>query len=96
MIRKGTEKRIREQQLARNEVFYVASLSSRTKFIKMLVPDQLDQYYFDLQDEDVTSTFVLFHSRYSTNTFPSWERAHPNRWLCTMGKSTPLMAMSIG
>ena len=60
MIRKRTEKRIREQQLARNETFYVASLSSRTIVYKgMLVPDQLDQYYLDLQDEDLTSTFVL-------------------------------------
>ena len=91
MIRKRTEKRIREQQLARNETFYVASLSSRTIVYKgMLVPDQLDQYYLDLQDEDLTSTFVLVHSRYSTNTFPSWERAHPNRMLVHNGEINTL------
>ena len=91
MIRKRTEKRIREQQLARNETFYVASLSSRTIVYKgMLVPDQLDQYYLDLQDEDLASTFVLVHSRYSTNTFPSWERAHPNRMLVHNGEINTL------
>ena len=91
MIRKRTEKRIREQQLSRNETFYVASLSSRTIVYKgMLVPDQLDQYYLDLQDEDLTSTFVLVHSRYSTNTFPSWERAHPNRMLVHNGEINTL------
>ena len=56
----------------------------------MLVPDQLDQYYLDLQDEDLTSTFVLVHSRYSTNTFPSWERAHPNRMLVHNGEINTL------
>ena len=91
MIRKRTEKRIREQQFSRNEMFYVASLSSRTIVYKgMLVPDQLDQYYLDLQDEDLTSTFVLVHSRYSTNTFPSWERAHPNRMLVHNGEINSL------
>ena len=91
MIRKRTEKRIREEQLARNEMFYVASLSSRTIVYKgMLVPNQLDQYYLDLQDEDLTSTFVLVHSRYSTNTFPSWERAHPNRMLVHNGEINTL------
>ena len=91
MIRKRTEKRIREQQLSRNETFYVASLSSRTIVYKgMLVPDQLDQYYLDLQDVDLASTFVLVHSRYSTNTFPSWERAHPNRMLVHNGEINTL------
>ena len=56
----------------------------------MLTPEQLDQYYLDLQDEDLKSTFVLVHSRYSTNTFPSWERAHPNRMLVHNGEINTL------
>lgn len=91
LIRKRTEKSIREQQLSGDETFYVASLSSRTIVYKgMLVPEQLDQYYLELQDEDIISTFVLVHSRYSTNTFPSWERAHPNRMLVHNGEINTL------
>ena len=91
MIRKRTEKSIREQQLSGNESFYAASLSSRTIVYKgMLAPEQLDQFYIDLQAEDFKSTFVLVHSRYSTNTFPSWERAHPNRMLVHNGEINTL------
>lgn len=91
IIRKRTEKSIREKLLSGNEPFYVASLSSRTIVYKgMLAPEQLDQFYIDLQDEDFKSTFVLVHSRYSTNTFPSWERAHPNRMLVHNGEINTL------
>ncbi len=87
IIRKRTEKIAQEKQLAGDETFYVASLSARTIVYKgMLTPEQLDQYYLDLQDEAYKSTFVLVHSRYSTNTFPSWERAHPNRMLIHNGE----------
>jgi glutamate synthase (ferredoxin) len=58
--------------------FYMASISSRTVVYKgMLIPGQMDAFYLDLRDEDVESAIALVHSRYSTNTFPSWERAHP-------------------
>ncbi len=91
IIRKRTEKVIKEKLLAGNETFYVASLSSRTIVYKgMLTPEQLDQYYLDLQDETFTSSYVLVHSRYSTNTFPSWERAHPNRMLIHNGEINTL------
>lgn len=87
IIRKRTEKIVHEKQLAGDETFYVASLSARTIVYKgMLTPEQLDQYYLDLQAEAYKSTFVLVHSRYSTNTFPSWERAHPNRMLIHNGE----------
>ncbi len=56
----------------------------------MLTPEQLEQFYLDLQDEEVKSTFILVHSRYSTNTFPSWERAHPNRMLVHNGEINTL------
>lgn len=90
-IRRRTEKMIQEKQLAGKETFYVASLSARTIVYKgMLTPEQLDGYYLDLQDEAFTSSFVLVHSRYSTNTFPSWERAHPNRMLIHNGEINTL------
>ncbi|WAA12973.1 glutamate synthase large subunit [Fervidibacillus halotolerans] len=67
--------------------FYIASLSTRTIVYKgLLTPDQVGKFYLDLQDEDFTSPYVLVHSRFSTNTFPSWERAHPNRYLLHNGE----------
>lgn len=91
VIRKRVEKEVREKQLAQDSTFYVASLSSRTIVYKgMLMPEQIDQYYLDLQNEAFTSAFALVHSRYSTNTFPSWERAHPNRYLIHNGEINTL------
>ncbi|MDR1874702.1 MAG: glutamate synthase subunit alpha, partial [Synergistaceae bacterium] len=67
--------------------FYLASLSSYTIVYKgMLVPGQISAFYPDLRDEDVESAIALVHSRYSTNTFPSWERAHPIRHLIHNGE----------
>jgi glutamate synthase (ferredoxin) len=67
--------------------FYFASISSRTIVYKgMLIPHQIDEFYIDLRDEDVESAIALVHSRYSTNTFPSWERAHPIRLLIHNGE----------
>jgi glutamate synthase (ferredoxin) len=66
---------------------YLASISSRTIVYKgMLIPSQIDEFYLDLRDEDVESAIALVHSRYSTNTFPSWERAHPIRHLIHNGE----------
>lgn len=91
IIRKRTENMVQEKRLADNGTFYVASLSARTIVYKgMLTPEQLDEYYLDLKDKAFTSTFVLVHSRYSTNTFPSWERAHPNRMLIHNGEINTL------
>jgi glutamate synthase (NADPH) large chain len=71
--------------------FYFASLSSRTIVYKgLLTPEQVDQFYLDLQDENFVSAFALVHSRFSTNTFPSWERAHPNRYLIHNGEINTL------
>lgn len=67
--------------------FYLASISSRTIVYKgMLIPRQIALFYTDLRDEDVESAIALVHSRYSTNTFPSWERAHPIRHLIHNGE----------
>ncbi|WP_342600927.1 glutamate synthase large subunit [Psychrobacillus sp. FSL H8-0483] len=71
--------------------FYCASLSSQTIVYKgLLTPKEVDLFYVDLQDELFTSAFSLVHSRYSTNTFPSWERAHPNRYIVHNGEINTL------
>ena len=67
--------------------YYIASLSSRTIVYKgMLMATQLDAYYPDLADPAITTAIAVVHSRFSTNTFPSWERAHPNRYIVHNGE----------
>ncbi|KGX87498.1 glutamate synthase large subunit [Pontibacillus litoralis] len=71
--------------------FYFASFSSQTIVYKgLLTPDQVNAFYIDVMDEDFVSAFALVHSRFSTNTFPSWERAHPNRYLIHNGEINTL------
>ena len=66
---------------------YVASLSSRTIAYKgMFLVDQLRLFFADLQDKDYESAIALVHSRFSTNTNPSWARAHPNRFIVHNGE----------
>ena len=66
---------------------YVASLSSRTIVYKgMFLVEQLRQFFSDLQDKDYESAIATVHSRFSTNTNPSWERAHPNRFIVHNGE----------
>ena len=66
---------------------YVASLSSRTIAYKgMFLVGQLRSFFMDLQDPDYESAIALVHSRFSTNTNPSWERAHPNRFIVHNGE----------
>ncbi|HOJ77073.1 MAG TPA: glutamate synthase large subunit [Bacillota bacterium] len=91
VIRKRAEKAIRYSEMPGGESFYIASLSSKTIVYKgMLTPDQLEQFYPDLTDPDLESALALVHSRFSTNTFPSWERAHPNRYLIHNGEINTL------
>ncbi len=74
-----------------NKDFYCASMSSRTMVFKgLLTPEEVSEFYLDLQDERFTSAFSMVHSRYSTNTFPSWERAHPNRYIIHNGEINTL------
>lgn len=81
----------KQMELAAGTGFYAASLSSRTIVYKgLLTPGQLDAFYLDLQDNSYTSTFSVVHSRFSTNTFPTWERAHPNRYLIHNGEINTL------
>ena len=66
---------------------YVVSLSSRTIVYKgMFLVGQLRQFFGDLQDEDYESAIAMVHSRFSTNTAPSWQRAHPNRFIVHNGE----------
>ena len=70
-----------------NENTYVASFSSRTIVYKgMFLVDQLRRFYPDLQSPDYQSAIAMVHSRFSTNTNPSWERAHPNRLMAHNGE----------
>ncbi len=71
--------------------FYVPSFSSRTLVYKgMLTPPQVAQYYPDLSDPRMKSALALVHSRFSTNTFPSWDRAHPYRFVAHNGEINTL------
>ena len=77
--RKKIEKVARENQL---DELYICSFSSRSIVYKgMFLAEMLSEFYLDLHDEKLTSRFAIFHQRYSTNTFPSWDLAQPFRTL---------------
>src|SRR6185312_9273456 len=77
---------------ANHEGLYIASSSSRTINYKgMLISYQLAAFYADLRDERCKSAMALVHSRFSTNTFPSWELAHPYRVICHNGEINTVM-----
>jgi glutamate synthase domain-containing protein 2/glutamate synthase domain-containing protein 1/glutamate synthase domain-containing protein 3 len=81
----------RVAELAAGPDLVVPSLSSRTLVYKgMLTAPQLGRFYLDLADERMTSALALVHSRYSTNTFPSWELAHPYRYIAHNGEINTL------
>lgn len=72
---------------AEDQSFYICSLSSRVITYKgMLTAEQLTDYFEDLNDEDCESHVALVHSRFATNTFPGWKRAHPYRYMCHNGE----------
>src|SRR5437773_7129711 len=86
LVSKGAKRGIHERRM-----FYVSSLSSRTIVYKgMLTAAQLTSFYPDLRDPSVQSALAMVHSRFSTNTFPSWDRAHPYRFIAHNGEiNTP-------
>ena len=87
ILRRIASHRLRYSQDDLSEIFYIASLSSRTMTYKgMLTTGQLDQYFPDLLHPDMESALALTHSRFSTNTFPNWLRAQPFRYLCHNGE----------
>ena len=74
-----------------DDFWYCASLSCRTMIYKgMLMPEQVGKYFLDLQDPDMDTALELVHSRFSTNTFPSWERSHPYRYIAHNGEINTL------
>lgn len=87
LIRRLAEKKIIPLSEGMGTDFYIASLSSRTIVYKgMLTSDQMRHFYLDLSDLDFKTAMALVHSRFSTNTFPSWARAHPNRYIVHNGE----------
>lgn len=82
-----TTRRLIEKRAFNVPKFYFSSFSSRTIVYKgMLLSTQLSDFYLDFKDVNMKSAIALVHSRFSTNTFPSWERAHPNRYMVHNGE----------
>ncbi len=91
VIRKRAEKAIRYSGMSGGESFYIPSLSYKTIVYKgMLTAEQVEGFYPDLADPDIETALALVHSRFSTNTFPSWERSHPYRYLIHNGEINTL------
>jgi glutamate synthase (ferredoxin) len=91
VIRRRAENAIRYAGLPGGEFFYIPSMSHRTIVYKgMLTPRQLATFYPDLNNPAVESAIAVVHSRFSTNTFPSWGRAHPYRYLIHNGEINTL------
>jgi glutamate synthase domain-containing protein 2/glutamate synthase domain-containing protein 1/glutamate synthase domain-containing protein 3 len=91
VIRKRAYNEIRVSTIGGAEFWYVVSLSHKTLVYKgMLTTMQLDQYFLDLQNPAMETAIALVHSRFSTNTFPSWDRAHPYRCIAHNGEINTL------
>ena len=92
LIRKQASNRLRDDEsLQQRSRFYICSLSTKVMIYKgMLRTHQLLKYYPDLSDPDYTSHLAMVHSRFSTNTFPSWDRAQPNRFMSHNGEINTL------
>ena len=91
VIRKTAEHAVRALPDEQKRGFYIPSLSSRTIVYKgMLLANQVGKYYLDLQDESLVSALALVHQRFSTNTFPTWDRAHPFRMIAHNGEINTL------
>ena len=87
VIRKLASHAIREGSSKEALAFYVCTLSTKVLVYKgMLTPEQVIKYYPDLRDSDFKSHLAMVHSRFSTNTFPSWDRAHPQRLIAHNGE----------
>ncbi len=91
IIRKLIENAVRRSTIPQRDAFYVPSLSCRTIVYKgMLNSDQMTTYFPDLGDPAMESALAMIHSRFSTNTFPTWSRAHPYRYLSHNGEINTL------
>ena len=91
VCRRAIEKAAGADPALEGRIFYICSMSARTIVYKgMLVSTQLRRFYCDLDDASTETAVALVHSRYSTNTTPSWERAHPNRYIVHNGEINTL------
>jgi glutamate synthase domain-containing protein 2/glutamate synthase domain-containing protein 1/glutamate synthase domain-containing protein 3 len=91
VVRKRAENEIAVSGINDAEVFHIPSLSCRTIVYKgLLLAPQITNFYKELSDPDVTSALCLVHQRFSTNTFPSWQRAHPYRYIAHNGEINTL------
>jgi len=91
VVRKLAEREIAESDVQDKEFFYIPSLSARTIVYKgLLLAPQIENFYAELSDPDVMSALCLVHQRFSTNTFPSWQLAHPYRYVAHNGEINTL------
>ncbi|HQP91567.1 MAG TPA: glutamate synthase central domain-containing protein, partial [Candidatus Omnitrophota bacterium] len=91
VIRKQVENAIRSSELRQKRSFYITNISCRTFVYKgLLMPYQLEKFFVELRDEDIESALCLVHSRYSTNTFPTWDLSQPFRFLAHNGEINTL------
>jgi glutamate synthase (NADPH/NADH) large chain len=91
LIRKQAFHALNREKLSQRRMYYVCSFSSRVIVYKgQLTSGQVLPYYPDLEESDYTSHLAMVHSRFSTNTFPSWERAQPMRFMCHNGEINTL------
>ena len=92
LIRKHATHRIKGSGANGGQLFYACSLSSRIIIYKgMLTPEQVFAFYPDLRERDYEAHLAMVHSRFSTNTFPSWDRAQPNRFMSHNGEINTLL-----
>ena len=91
VIRRRAENEIRYSGSKATKDFYICSLSHKTIVYKgMLTSNQIEEYYTDITDPAMESALALVHARFSTNTFPTWSRAHPYRYLAHNGEINTL------
>ena len=91
VIRKRAGHAIQALALRHGTEFYVPSFSTRTIVYKgMLLAHQVGEYYLDLHDDAMVSALAMVHQRFSTNTFPTWDLAHPFRFICHNGEINTL------
>jgi glutamate synthase domain-containing protein 2/glutamate synthase domain-containing protein 1/glutamate synthase domain-containing protein 3 len=91
VVRKRAEAEIMASEIEHKNVFYVTSMSARTIVYKgLLLAPQILNFYRDLSDETAISALCLVHQRFSTNTFPSWQLAHPYRYIAHNGEINTL------
>ena len=91
VIRKRLYNKVQASTLSQKNYYYFCSLNNHTLVYKgQLMSEQVDRFFSDLADEAMTSAIALVHSRYSTNTFPSWSLAHPYRYVAHNGEINTL------